>query len=335
MKSFIFLAFIFFNFSLYGQNKQTEIYGFRHLTTIYKGDTVDILIKSKKGEEQKKKPLFLFCQGSLPIPLIIKYDDHGKPKIYNVFVFNTDSLSKDYHLAIINKPGIPFIADRKSLNKDMTYIDSTGDFPKKYTEQDLPDYYVNRNIAVIKFLRKQSWISKDKLVVAGHSEGSTIATKIAYNYPKVTELIYSSENPLGRIATIVEQVRENETDSSKKADNVFLYWGKIIDSQNNKNTMSANFKGTYQMSYPPPIFYLSKLKIPVLICYGSKDLRAVDGNDYLRIETIRLKKRNFTFKDYIGLEHNFFPLKPNGEINYDIFNWDKVAEDWRKWLMKQ
>ncbi len=113
MKNFILLTFIFFNTSLFGQNKRPEDYGCTHLQTIYKGDTIDILIKSKKGEEQKKKPLFLFCQGSLPIPLIIKYDDNGKQGIYNVFVFNPDSLSNYYHLAIISKPYIPLVADQK------------------------------------------------------------------------------------------------------------------------------------------------------------------------------------------------------------------------------
>ena len=57
----------------FAQPKTPEDFGFRHLQTLYKGDVVDILIKSKKGEEQKKKPLLLFCQGSLPIPLLITY----------------------------------------------------------------------------------------------------------------------------------------------------------------------------------------------------------------------------------------------------------------------
>ena len=47
------------------------------------------------------------------------------------------------------------------------------------------------------------------------------------------------------------------------------------------------------------------------------------------------KKTNLTFKAYIGTEHNYFPLKPNGEVDYDTFNWDKVADDWRHWLVGQ
>ena len=179
---------------LFGQN--TEEFGFRHLQTIYKGDTVDILIKSKKGEEQIKKPLLLFCQGSLPIPLIIKYDENGKKGIYNVFVFNTDSLINDYHLAIINKPFVPLLADKNSLSNDLTFADSLGNYSTDYTKRNLLDYYVDRDIQAIKFLQKQKIISSARLVVAGHSEGSAIAATIAYKFKKVTELIYSGGSPL-------------------------------------------------------------------------------------------------------------------------------------------
>lgn len=334
MKNFTLISFILFKISLFGQNIPPENYGFKRLQTVYKGDTVDILIKFKKGEEQKKKPLFLFCQGSLPIPLIIKYDKNGKQGIYNVFVFNPDSLLRDYHIVIINKPYVPLIIDEKSLNSDMAYRDSTGKFPKKYIERNLLEYYVRRNIAALNFLRKQSWVAKNKLVVAGHSEGSAIAAKIAHDYSNVTELIYSSGNPLGRIMTMVSRARVNETDSSKTAENIFEYWKNVIAEPDNLNSDGDTFKGTYQFSYPPPFDYLKKLKIPVLVTYGTKDYGLVQSADYFRMEMIRQKKENFTFKAYTGTEHNFFPLKANGEINYDIFNWEKVADDWRNWLMK-
>jgi len=334
MKSLILITSLLFSVSLFGQNERPEDYGFRHLQTIYKDDTVDILIKSKKGEEQKKKPLFLFCQGSLPIPLIIKYNDDGKKGIYPLFVFNPDSLSNEYHLVIINKPFVPLLADQKSLNTDLTYSDSTGKFPKNYIERNLLDYYVDRNIVVIKFLQSQSWISSDKLVVAGHSEGSTIAAKLAFSFPKVTQLIYSGGNPCGRILTMIEQQRAHESDTAKYGEMVFSNWKNIIDNPDNMDALHGDaYKATYQFSIPP-MNYLEKLKIPVLITYGTKDF-SCPFNDYFRTEMIRQKKKNFTFNAYIGVEHNFFPLKANGETNFDIFNWDKVANDWRKWLMRQ
>jgi hypothetical protein len=56
--------------SAFGQTKTPEEFGYRHIVLKYKSDNVDILIKSKKGEENVQKPLFFFCQGSLPQPLL-------------------------------------------------------------------------------------------------------------------------------------------------------------------------------------------------------------------------------------------------------------------------
>ena len=57
MRPLIIISFLIFSTSLFGQ--KAEDFGFRHLQTIYNGDTVDIVIKSKKGEENIKKILTL------------------------------------------------------------------------------------------------------------------------------------------------------------------------------------------------------------------------------------------------------------------------------------
>jgi dienelactone hydrolase len=88
-------------------------------------------------------------------------------------------------------------------------------------------------------------------------------------------------------------------------------------------------KATFEFSQPP-IEYLVKLKIPVLVSYGTKDWSA-PFNDFMRVDFLRKGKTNFTFQSYVGTEHNFFPLTANNKPNYEIFNWDKVANDWLKW----
>jgi dienelactone hydrolase len=329
IKTFGFLFCLFSTTSVVGQMRQPEDYGFTHLQTIYKGDTVDILIKSKKGDEKIRKPLFFFCQGSLPQPLI-KYDEQG---IFSVFPFNTDSLTIDYHLVIVSKPYIPVVCSVNALKSDFTYTDSSGKFPKKYLDRNLLDYYVGRNIKVIKYLQLKNWVSKKELVVAGHSEGSTIAAKLSQRYTAVTKLIYSGGNPLGRILSIVERQRMYETDSIKSAEEEINNWANIVaDKTNMDEGKGDTYKATYEFSIAP-IQYLQSLKIPVLVCYGTKDVSS-PFNDYLRIEMINKKKKNFTFNAYIGTEHNYFPLKPNGEINYEVFNWDKVANDWWRWVKR-
>jgi len=311
----------------FGQTKTAKDYGFTHLQFDYKSDKVDILIKSKKGEENKRKPLFFFCQGSLPRPLIM-YDEHG---LFGVFPFNPDSLAVEYHLVIVGKPNIPLIRDSKTLNSNFCYVDSAGNYLKEYSDRNLLDYYVDRNIEIIKYLQKQKWVSNKQLVLAGHSEGSTVAAKMASCSRLATHLIYSSGNPMGRIMSIVEQNRANETDSLKSGEETIEYWRNIVKDKTNMDATHGDaYKATYGFSYPP-IEYLNKLKIPVLVCYGTKDWCA-PFVDFMRVDFIRKGKTNFQFNPYIGTEHNYYPLNKENKPNYDLFNWDKVANDWLKWL---
>ena len=331
-KLILLLLFVVSNISSsYCQNlKNPEDFGFRHLETKYEGDPVHILIKSAKGEEQKPKPLLFYCQGSLPIPLII-YDEKGG---FGTFPFNPDSLSKDYHIAIAGKPIIPVMADIKSIQNDFCYRDSSGSFPANYVQKNLLTYYAARNLELITFLQKQHWISKDKLVVTGHSEGSTIAAKMASQSKKITHLIYSGGNPLGRILTIITRNRRIETDSIQLAERTFKTWEAIVQAPGKMDVSQGDtYKTNYEFSMPP-FSYLENIIIPVLVSYGTKDEGAAPFNDYLRVEMIRRKKTNFTFNAYVGTEHNYFGIKPDGQTDYDQFNWDKVIADWLDWLRK-
>ena len=322
MKKLIFFT-VLITVESFGQIKTPKDFGFNHLQTIYQKDTIDILIKSKTGEENKPKPLFLFCQGSLPIPLII-YEDN---EVYGTFPFNPDILVNDYHLVIIGKPYVPLTSDRKKLSDNFMYKENSGKILNKFLERDYLDYYVKRNIDVVSFLQRQTFISKDKLVIAGHSEGSSIAVKHGLDDKRVTHVIYSGGNPFGRIMAIVEQNRKIETDSYKSGEEQIRFWEKIIDNPSIDKT-------TYSFSYPKPIEIIKELKIPIYVCYGTKDDGTV-ANDYMRLEFVREKRDNVTFKSYIGTEHNYFYVEKTGEINYDKFNWDKVVSDWSDWLKKK
>ena len=332
-KPFVFiLAILVIGTHSFGQTKTPQEFGFRHIIFKYQTDNVDILIKSKKGEENIRKPLFFFCQGSLPMPLI-KY--HEKD-IYGVFPFNPDSLSVKYHLVIVSKPYIPVIADYTTLSPSFNYIDSSGKFPKGYSDRNLLSYYVPRNIEILKFLQKQKWIATTQLVVAGHSEGSTVAAKMAVEFKKITHLIYAGGNPMGRIMSIVGQSRVNETntDSTRFGEEEIKYWEAVVKNKTNMDDSQGDtHRATYEFSQPP-IKYLEKINIPVLVAYGTKDWSA-PFNDFMRVDFIRQGKNNFTFKPYVGTEHNFFPLTNDNKPNYDIFNWDKVANDWLTWLSEQ
>lgn len=92
------------------------------------------MVKSQKGDELQRKPIFLFCQGSLPQPLIKKDGDEA----YSVFPFKTDSLEIDYHIVIISKPFIPLVVEAKTLGHNFIYEDpKTGKAPKDYSNRNI------------------------------------------------------------------------------------------------------------------------------------------------------------------------------------------------------
>ena len=328
MNKLIRIFFILLPNFAFSQIKTPEEFGFRHIVLNYRGDSVDVLIKSKKGEENVPKPLFFFCQGSLPQPLI-KYHEHA---IYSVFPFNPDTLSRKYHLVIVSKPCIPIAADIETLSPSFNFIDSLGNFPKGYSDRNLLSYYVPRNIEVLKYLQKQKWVKTTQLIVAGHSEGSTVAAKMAVYHKNITHLIYAGGNPLGRIMSMIGQSRavETDTDGTRFGEEEIKYWEAVVKNKSNMDASHGDtHKATFEFSQPP-IEYLQKLKIPVLVSYGTKDWSA-PFNDFMRVDFIRQGKKNITFQSYVGTEHNFFPLTEGNQPNYDIFNWDKVANDWLKW----
>lgn len=329
-KTFLFLLLpLLISLQVAAQSKKPEEFGFRHLQTLYKQDTVDILVMSKSGEEEKEKPLFLFIQGSLPKPLILLKKD-GKP--YMVFPFNADILLDEYHLAIISKPFVPLIKEASRLRRDMAYTDpQTGSFPDKYIKRDNLDYYANRNKAAIKYLKKQDWISDKEVIVAGHSEGAAVAAKLAEVSKDVTHLIFANSNPFGRMMTIVSQIRQRDDSLGTATEKQFQFWQELVNNRENNDVQGeTSFKSIYSFS-APPIDSLRKLRIPVMVAYGTEDI-AAPFFDYMRIEFIRDKRKNFTFIPYVGREHNFFGFDESGRVNYDDFGWDKVALDWKSWL---
>lgn len=303
--------------------KIPEDFGYRHLKFKYQNDPVDVIVISKAGEERVAKPLFFFCQGSLPQP-VVKYDEKG---LYGTLPFDETPFLDQFHVVIIGKPFIPIICNANKLGKDFMYF---KDFekeipPKGYIERNYLDYYVFRNNFILKQLFKERWARTSNLVVAGHSEGSTIAAKMASVNKKITQLIYSGGNPYGRIATMLSQ----ENDKSQ----MISYWKNVVSNSNDANAERGDScKATYSFSMPQNDNLL-QLSIPILITYGTKDT-ASPFLELFEIETIREMKNNISFQNYANLEHNFFGLDKLGKPDYDNYNWNKVALDWLNWLSK-
>lgn len=296
----------------------------REHKTFFKNTEVEYLIVSKSGDENKRKPLFVFCQGSLARPLQITSEDGNYP----LLPFSEDLITEHYHLVIISKPYIPIKESVKNLQDDYTFPRS-GLPPEKYIINNNLEYYYKRNNFLIRQLKDKDWVDRRKIVVAGHSEGSYIALKMAITNKWITHLIYSGGNPLGRMMSMINQDRHNPNQKENWVQETLEDWKNIVHNKSKKETNRENTSYYYYSLSDNFTDELLSLNIPVLVTYGTKDQNGI-FNDYLHLKVIKKEKRNFTFIPCFNCDHNFFPID-NDKPDYTINNWQKVADSWMKW----
>ncbi|RZK19006.1 MAG: hypothetical protein EOO56_15060 [Hymenobacter sp.] len=328
-KIYLLLVLLGSSLRLVAQPKTPADFGYRHLRTRYKGDTVDILVLSKKGEELKRKPVFLFVQGSLPSP-IIKYSEKGA---YSVFPFEVDKYLTDYHLLIVSKPGVPPIADVKTLTPRYEYNDpKTGQVPLAYCQRNYLGYYVARDAAVLRYLARQPWVDAKNITAMGHSEGSNVVARLARHPGPLCRVVYLSGSPLGRMLTVIAGNRQDA--DSVGAENNFAYWKAVVAAPKQNNCLGdTHLLVSSLSSIQTPLDDFRHSKIPVFVGYGTRDRSAL-LEDYLRLEMIRSGKTNLTFRAYPELEHNFFGFT-NGKVDQEKWNWDRVARDFFAWMQAE
>lgn len=288
----------------------------------YKGDSLEYIVHSKRGEENIKKPIIFLCQGSLPQPPVINNNGNFTP----IFLpFDYRRYLDKFHIVVVSKSGIPAIVASEGLNENYMFLDSNGSPPKKFIDNNYLEYYYKRNIFLLKRLNKEKWVEKNNFTVISHSEGSYIAVMMAHKYTKIKKIIYSGGNPLGRIMSIISQDKQNNS-SSSDIESDFQYWKDILSGEETDiSTFSYSDKNFFET--------ILSLKIPVLVTYGGKDWNAI-FNDYLRIETLRLGKSNFTFKVYYDTDHNFFKLNNCNEVESNEPLWQNVGNDWLDWIQQ-
>ena len=300
-----------------------ENFGYRHQTLIFRGDTVHILISSKIGEEEVPKPIIMEIQGSTGVPLIVH---DGENMISSVSILK-GLVEDEYHLVMVNKPGIPLMCHHDELRKRRYKIPGTNKYPEEYVKHNNLDYYVERNNEVVKYLKKQVWVDSSQFIIEGHSEGSTIATHMADRILGITHLIYSGGLPYyPRILAMIRQERQLEYDTinpwvQKSLD----YWTDVIKQplssmqENGWDTKSE----TYSFSQSENEV-LKRLHIPVLISFGTQD-EAAPFNDMFHIEVIKDRNTNIQFKSYLGLDHYYQSTSEQDFI-------PMIVKDWLDWL---
>ena len=297
-----------------------EQFGYRHLVVMFGRDSVQVLVLSKPGEEKQKKPLLLLEQGSIPTPLVL-YDERGA---FPVFPFHPKKVLENCHMAIISKPGIPLTFD--VTGQDPNVIFQRRQPPAYYCARNYLDYYLRRDEAVLRYLKKQPWVDAGRVVIVGHSQGTSVVAHLAAVPGLVSRAVYLSGNPLGRLMSMLADARQAADTAATGW--IFRRWQLAVANPSSTDCRGDDLRNTFGFG-SSEMPELLRTQVPVFVGFGTLD-RGVAGDDYLRLETIRQHRTNFTFREYPGREHNFFGVK-NGQPNYDDFFWDQVGEDFLRW----
>lgn len=305
------------------------------------GDTIEFIVVDKTLS--KKKPIFLWCQGSLPQPLFGEYYDQNNQWSYHfqgggIANFNYAKIVEKYHLVVISMPKTPLVVSREYLNNQFLYVPDKSNpetLSNEYLEADYLDNYVTRGNEVIRFLSKQDWATTEGLVVAGASQGSIVATKIATSNPLVTRIGLFSTNPFGRIDQLIREARFDAhlgKTSWEKADSTIQDQYDFFKKAHNPDSIKNDPGLKAWKTFSEPIYddWLS-LKIPIYLCYGTED-RVADLCDIIPIFFIAANKDNLTMKRHLYLEHNFFEVDENGNTNYQKPHWNDVMMDFLNWM---
>lgn len=291
----------------------------------------------------RPKPTIVFFQGSLPIPLVIKFadDDLMIPSINN---FDYKKIAQKYNIVIISMPGVPLIVGGEKLNNQFAYITDKKNehsYPRRYIENDYFEKYVERGNDVIDFLIKQSWVDNKRLIIVGHSQGARIAAGIAVHNPHVTDLGFLSGDPLGRITQYIRKVRWMErmgklstADAQDKINEIYNWW-KELNANPVKTATSEQDSPRTMLSFSKSMINdLVTTSVPIYIAYGTKDINA-EYCDLLPIYFIQAGKQNYKMSPYIGLEHNFMEVDSIGKPIPELCHWDTVINDFLNWVEAQ
>lgn len=314
-----------------------------HLTTCVGGDfnTVTFFsIDEKKdtisfirvAKDSLQKPTIVFCQGSLPIPMVVDSKDYRWiPALSN---FNYYSLLDKYHFVVISMPNTPVEISDEKLTSSYEYKPNNKHV-EKYRQNDYLEKYVERGNAVLNYLRQQDWVRKDRIIVIGHSQGSHISLELGLQNTDIYAVGCLSLNILGRVSQFLLESRNEvrrgiATDSiaQKDIEETYEWWEDIC--RDTTEIKIGNTKQTWRSFSRPFINDIVNLKMPVYVAYGTED-NGPCMCDLLPLFFELKGKHDYKMHAFTGCGHNFETILPDGKHDFDNMHWQDVIDEFIEW----
>ena len=321
LKNLLKASLFLFSTIIFSQNID-GISDFNKIEIVAKNDTITFI---QNTSNKNNKPTIVFVQGSLPISLILKDNND----LWINLPFDYTKFDKDVNLIIINRKGVPLISEYNDYSK------LQNNPSNKYLKNDNLYYRVFQVEEVLKYLKKQKWVDNNNIFIVGHSEGYRVVAKVAERNPKIKKIACLAADPLNRISENIIRLQQENITLENDSLRVLKIYKEIKDYKNlkNFNVLENDMMNFVSYNENPPINSFKKYKNPLLISYGTNDVRAFNNN----LLPLLINKKNLELKIYPDLDHNFIKKEFDNEGNplEDSYHWDRVFKDVVDWLLNE
>lgn len=278
---------------------------------------------------EQELPLLVFLDGSGAQPILsVKRDADGVWQTYSTIPMAQRDVAQRYHVLMVSKPGVPLI--------DTVHADGPAKPPAAYTERLSAQWRAKAASLAIGDALGRYPVDRRRIGVMGFSEGGQVAPRVAAIDPRVTHVMAFVGGALNQffdpiIAQRMEAAKGAITEQEAQAgiDSLFAVYERIYADPDatDKEFWGHSYKRWSSFTDPPTVDFLLALDIPIYMAQGSVDRNTqVLGADYVRLEFIRRRKKNLTFRSYPGCDH-FFQCNEVNEAGEPTRTW-RLVEAW-------
>ncbi|RMH27568.1 MAG: alpha/beta fold hydrolase [Planctomycetota bacterium] len=188
-------------------------------------------------------------------------------------------------LLVVEKPGVEFLA--KSATPGAS--DGCGD---AFLEEYAADRWAEALRAALDAALAMPGVSKERVLVAGHSEGAVMAAHLASMDARVTHVGMISGSGVSQIfdmAMLAARSAGSPEDRAGRVEGVYETFARMLDEPDriDRWAWGHTYKRWASFSRVSPVVDLAATQARVFLAYGDADQSvSVEGNDALRAELL-------------------------------------------------
>jgi hypothetical protein len=251
--------------------------------------------------------LYLDGSGAGPIFSNVQGTD-GSWRMYSTIPFPHRKLGCRYHVVLLGKPGLGLVDSVRGRAEDRIP-------PPEYTRRLSAGWRTLAASRAIDLVLSGYPCDRSRVAVLGYSEGAQVAPRVAVVNPRVTHVMAIAGDALNQFYDLIIDQRMaaergdiTHAQAQAAVDSLFLDFARI---HADPTSTTGEWYGHSHLRWssftsPPTIAYFTRLDIPIYFVQGTMDSNSnVLGNDYLRLEFLRLGKKNLTHVNLPGCDHHF------------------------------